>query len=80
MLSRSGAVREIVCRLVARVLGIGAGLSSFGVPNRSISSDSAEAGEVYDLWLKVYTRSADGTYAWKVTMAAMLSDLRVAFY
>lgn len=45
-----------------------------------IATESVEAGEVYDLWLKVYTRSNDGTYAWKVTMAAMLSDLRVAFY
>ncbi len=46
----------------------------------TIDAGGPEAADVNTLWQKAYTRSGDVKYAWKVTLAAMLSDVRIAFY
>lgn len=40
----------------------------------------AEVDDTFTLWSNAYTRSGDVAYAWKVTLAGMLSDIRIAFY
>lgn len=45
-----------------------------------LTSTDADVNDAYTLWSTVYARENDPVYAWTVTVAAMLSDVRVAFY
>lgn len=39
-----------------------------------------EITDMLELWLKVYERTDDTEYAWKVTLTALFSDIRIVFY
>lgn len=45
-----------------------------------ITPESQDATDVWTLFSTVNARSGDPAYAWKITLAALFSDLRIAFY
>ena len=61
-------VRAQLAKLHARIYG------ALDAPS------SAEVGETYALFSSVIARGGDVRHAWKTTLTAMLSDLRVAHY
>jgi hypothetical protein len=43
-------------------------------------TDDPAINDMMTLWQKAYDRSGETSYAWKVTLTALLSDIRIAFY
>ncbi len=47
---------------------------------QAITPDSQDATDVWTLFSTVNARRSDPVYAWKITLAALFSDVRIAFY